>query len=225
MGYNVRNVHAASVTLVPHLNNYSVHEASAMFTDASWTRAIFLRDPLERFVSAYINKGLDKNLIVDKCCTVYHNDSFAACRRAVKTSAEQAFEIMKDCPNGHWLPQSHRIRRKYMQQINFVGRLETVQDDAQRLLRRIGAWEDFGQSGWGPNQTDAIFATRISPNDATTMTGEQKKAAFLGQHHATFASTKLKQHIPPTLYPKLLEYYREDYENPLFHFTIPDLGY
>jgi hypothetical protein len=35
--------------------------------------------------------------------------------------------------------------------------LETAADDARVLLQRIGAWEEYGKSGWGTNGNESIF--------------------------------------------------------------------
>jgi hypothetical protein len=53
------------------------------------------------------------------------------------------------CDDVHWKPQASRLDEKFYPTIDFVGHLETAHDDAKRLLQRIGAWEEFGKSGWG----------------------------------------------------------------------------
>ncbi|KAL7578660.1 hypothetical protein ACA910_009802 [Epithemia clementina (nom. ined.)] len=228
-------IHDPRCNGLKRLGDYDVVQATAIMNSPNWTRAIFLRDPIERFLSAYLNKGLQNDYIIRRCC----RKGDATCKQMVLASAESAFPIMKRCNNDeHWITQSKRISPKYMQQINFIGRIETVQEDSEALLRRIGAWETFGQTGWGPNGTDPIFKPRskeaagnkkpLEPQQKQQKpvhTGNfaQGKHMIDGQNHATHARDKLTQHITPKLYGQLLEYYHEDYENPWFNFSAPKL--
>lgn len=94
---------------------------------------------------------------------------------------------------------------KYWPYINFVGRMETLTEDAKRLLRLVGAWQRFGASGWGKDGKDSIF---------------QSKAGGVGRHHATNARERLKQKISSVELEKAIEnYYAEDFLNPLLNFT------
>jgi hypothetical protein len=76
------------------------------------------------------------------------------------------------------------MEEKYWPYINFIGRMETIQEDATRLLKQVGAWELFGKTGWGANGKDSIF---------------QAKAGGVGRYHATNANSKLKSYFTPEL--------------------------
>ena len=54
-----------------YLSDYSLQEASEMMTSPDWTRAIFVRDPKERFLSAFLDKAISNyGLFTTKyCCT------------------------------------------------------------------------------------------------------------------------------------------------------------
>jgi hypothetical protein len=54
-----------------YLSDYSLQEASEMMTNPEWTKAIFVRDPKERFLSAFLDKGLGNFGIftTEVCCT------------------------------------------------------------------------------------------------------------------------------------------------------------
>ena len=54
--------------------------------------------------------------------------------------------------------------------MNFVGRFETVAVDARRLLQQIGAWDDFGATGWGVDGNETMFESN-SATHATHATG------------------------------------------------------
>ena len=207
-------VHAQAPRELKRLRHYSVEEATHMMTSPLWTRAIFLRDPMERFVSAYLDKAVGKDHYVQHMC----------CRRNVtclalsNQSAEIAFSVMKQCVDVHWAPQSNRISHKYMRQVNFIGRMETMQQDSERLLRRIGAWKQYGTHSTSTTTTNITI-----PSSANTSYIGTNKPRHAGQSHATGASSKMAKHITPKLYQELLEYYRVDYENPYFNFTIPNM--
>ena len=58
-----------------YLYDFPIATANEMMTSPSWTRAIFVRDPIERVLSAYIEKALrtaaDHNYIREHCCKNY----------------------------------------------------------------------------------------------------------------------------------------------------------
>jgi hypothetical protein len=92
------------------------------------------------------------------------------------------------------------MEAKYWPYINFVGHMESVQSDAEQFLRQIGAWDDFGQSGWGSNGTSAIF--------------QSENKGSRGSEHATHAVTKLQRYYTTELAAQVDTYYKEDYRLP-----------
>jgi len=60
-----KNPHAPSKTDgLKHVGHFSRDKQLEMMTSPNWTRAIFVRDPLERTLSAYLDKGLFFNCAV-----------------------------------------------------------------------------------------------------------------------------------------------------------------
>ena len=55
---------------------------------------------------------------------------------------------------------------------NFVGHLETAAIDTKHLLKKVGAWKDFGATGWGRDGTEAIFHSRGTIHHATNTTAQ-----------------------------------------------------
>lgn len=84
---------------------------------------------------------------------------------------------------------------KYWPYINFVGHMENMTDDAEALLRRVGAWEKFGATGWGPSKTEPIFHGRS------------------GRKHATNATQKLRHYLTPSDELILDRWYAPDYNH------------
>ena len=221
------------------LSHYSLEQATDMVNAPDWTKAIFLRDPIERFLSAYLNKIANKgDLHRAACCKDHHggnvsdggeDDPVAACGARMRRSPEEAFPIMRKCWNKHWAPQSSRVSDKYLAKINFFGYMDRMEEDSEALLRQIGAWEEFGQSGWGPNGTDRVFKLRRREEKETeiaaaagsknSLTEIKTNLRMEGQVHSTYAKDQVSEYITPSLRHQLFDYYRSDYENPFFNFT------
>jgi hypothetical protein len=187
----------------PHMNgltylaDYNVTEATEIFTSPEWTRAVFVRDPKERFLSAYLDKVVNsQNIVLGSCC----EDTWD-CASSNTTFAD--FVNMTDtCENEHWSAQNQRLPAKYWQYMNFVGHMESLTVDSERLLRKIGAWEAYGRSGWGSGGNQSIFTDGAGETEA--------------RRHATKANERLRQFYTPELETKLDARFEEDYENAVF---------
>ncbi|CAJ1959390.1 unnamed protein product [Cylindrotheca closterium] len=180
-----------------YLYHYPPGKALEMLTSTNkgWSRAIFVRDPLERLLSAYLDKGKRKNgSYMAKHCNKEHQVDF---------SFEEFVGIVSSsCKHDpHWAPQIQRIDAPFWQHINFVGKFDTLQSDTKKLLNRVGAWEDFGESGWGPNSNETIFS----------------KATHA--RHETGASGHLEEYYNSSWVRKTaLQFYGKDYACPWFKF-------
>ena len=86
--------------------------------------------------------------------------------------------------------------------INFVGHFENRMADTHALLRRIGAFDDFG-FGWDKsNASLAIFETNTAL-------------------HKTGSSKKMDQHYTNAVLKRVFKHYKGDYQMELFNFTSP----
>jgi Sulfotransferase family len=183
-----------------YLYHYNRTKATEMMTSPNWTRAIFLRDPKERFLSAYIDKAVaHPDYLQSKCCAFTRR-----CVNKAKDSISAFLQIIYTCDDAHWRPQWRRMEEKYWPCINFVGRMENVQDDAKRLLKKVGAWERYGRTGWGTKGKDSIF---------------QAEVGDVGRHHATDAKNKLKSYLTPQLETLVEHFYADDYNHSVMNFT------
>lgn len=180
-----------------YLYQYSLEDANAMLTDPTWTKAIFVREPKERFISAYLDKAVSNTYYVQtKCCPVSGD-----CALLAKESPSNFFALTQWCDDSHWQPQTRRLPEKFWKYIDFVGYMDKIATDAEQLLRKIGAWHPYGTTGWGKHGNATIFSTTA------------------GREHATQARKKLQQYLTPTLETQLEEYYARDYSNPHLNFT------
>jgi len=68
--WRTKDPHDVNTNGLRYLHQYSFENASAMLTDPEWTNAIFVREPKERFLSAYLDKGKGREgrYVVRHCC-------------------------------------------------------------------------------------------------------------------------------------------------------------
>jgi len=175
-----------------YLYDFDRERATEMMTSPEWTRALFVRDPKVRFLSAYLDKVMGHaTYLRDKCC--YYTGK---CVHQARESLEGFLQVARFCADAHWQPQSRRMEQKYWPYINFVGHLETMAEDTKRLLEMVGAWDSYGASGWGDNGDEFVF---------------QAKRGGVGRKHATDARKKLRQYMSPELEIQIDQFYADDY--------------
>ena len=215
MGYSDWVTQDGDSTLLPHnadlnglkyLYDYSVEAASEMMTSSEWTRAIMIREPKQRFLSAFLDKAVsnEHKHIIDHCCPEdgsLLNPQF--CLNA-EASSSAFLKLAEICDDDHWRPQHERMESKYWPYIDVVLHVESAFQDTKKLLQRIGAWDDYGASGWGQKGNLPIFGS--------------KETQAAGQH-ATWANWQHWKWYTPDIEEEVERFYRADYENPLFNFT------
>lgn len=99
------------------------------------------------------------------------------------------------------------VAPKYWERINYIGHFETAYEDTQRLLVNLGAWEDYGASGWTgrDGQDGAIFDPRQKALHGTKAQDERSK-----EHYFTATTRQL-----------ILKHYMSDYQSPWLNFRQP----
>ena len=200
MGYDDWQTSSSLDGLV-RLYHYSVSRASKLMTDPGYVRAIFVRDPKERISAAFENENM-KN----QCCVrSTHKES---CWKMLSHFG-QFLDLIHGCDQPHWRPQGKRMEPKYFETLNFVGHMDTLQEDANRLLTLIGAWDKYGTEGWSSTTTTSsssgtssgIFANRSS-------------------HHVTQEGYKFPGMTKCYGEVAVDYFYRSDYSNPKLNLTI-----
>ena len=133
--------HNPAVNQLRYLNQYSKQQAESMLTDPAWTRAIFLREPHERFLSAFLDKAMNNNYVKSKC-------------HALVRTLDQFITVSQSCRDPHWAAQIRRVDAKWIPYINVVGHMNS---ESVRAMLGPDAWEIFGASGWGASGNETIF--------------------------------------------------------------------
>jgi len=159
----------------PRLSMLGPEEVSNMMNSPEWTRAVFLRDPLDRLLSAYLHLFENNTERCEKLFGIAASEmSFSRFVHGV-TGADprcpENLRISKRC-NVHWMPQSYiGHMQEYIQCLNFVGSFNYLEIHSKLLLTHIGAWEKYGASGWGSDGKQRIF----QQNDAVNRRDAQSK--------------------------------------------------
>ena len=219
LDWDTEQPHNPATNGLRYLGHYPPRLQIEFMTSADWTRAIFVRDPLERLLSAYLDKGLKhKDYILRNCCQ--HNMRNQPYQQQCKVLKEISnnhtslpkmeeftFEkfvktYMKQCKDPHWLPQSSRMNPSNWDFINFVGHFDSLAQDAQSLLKRVGAWESFGFDGWGVYQNRSF----LENNDAK---------------HATSSHTRIRKFYTPEIKRLALDYLQADYDLAMLNLERP----
>ena len=69
------NAHDPKVHKIKYLAEYPLEIATAMMTSPAWTRAVFVREPMERVLSSFLDKAVKEDYFVRKCCYNFLNNN------------------------------------------------------------------------------------------------------------------------------------------------------
>ena len=161
--------HDPGINGLTYLTQLPLDEAIKILNDPTYTKVIFLRDPMTRFLSAYLDK-----------IRRHHPNA-----EIQKLSFEEFIsKVERGLKDDHWNPQSHFYDLdKWLPVMDFVGSFESLAEDTEILLRKLGAWEEFGTNGWGEDGASAIF--RGKKNELHSGGADEKMDIFYSN-----ASTK-----------------------------------
>jgi hypothetical protein len=219
--FNWRVPHDPNQNGLKYLYHYGENnplDVLTILTNPNWTRVIFVRDPMERTLSAYLDKAVGEDGIYVKrhCC---NHIASSLCGIKGTSSFLGFLQVINEicCCDNHWEPQSKRIDKQFRPFINFVGKFDTLQYDTKRMLDTLSAnmnnhnssnidlWNQFGSNGWGNNEHSknlSIFAPDTSAK------------------HKTSASDHILEYYNDTnvisLFKKL---YQIDYDDTLLNFS------
>ncbi|CAG2191321.1 CHST9 [Mytilus edulis] len=126
-GLENNEVHHPDFNGLSYLINYKDNEITEMMFDDSWTKAVFVREPRERILSCYLEKGLDNAHMMNNCA------------QTVKSFIE-FLNLTKTCKDPHW---SSQVRApKYFYKNMMIGKMPDILTFTEKLLTKIGAWNE-----------------------------------------------------------------------------------
>lgn len=192
----------------PYYRWYTKHDLEKILVNRSWHKAVFFRDPVERFVSAYRSKCMHSD---------YYDGNYF-CHQAFgsdNASFADAAAAMFDRRN--WTDEDEMVNEHFKRQGSFCGGLhntlqyydtveelkfDTAREKTSKLLRTIGA-----DPAWIQDY-DTLFPP---PN-----------AGLTHSNHTTHTKKHLKEYFPddhPEVLSELFVYYEDDYR--LFNLSRP----
>ncbi|CAG2240590.1 CHST9 [Mytilus edulis] len=126
-GLTHEDIHNPYENGLKYLINFEDKDIISMMYNDSWTKAVFVREPRERILSSYLDKGLNNGFMMVNC------------KRTVKTFSE-FLELAKQCPNAHW--ESQVRAPKYFYKKMMIGKMADISTFTEKLLTKIGAWNE-----------------------------------------------------------------------------------
>lgn len=198
--------------------DYPIDQAQYMMNSNEWTKAVFLREPKERVLSAFLNKYVQGGgrIFAKKCCKKYvkpqsrreeclvHVDKSRKQKR--KDDFSYFLSVSQECKNVHWQTQYEIMDAKWWAKINFVGYLHNAAEDSKKLLQGlksvkdgVSAWDRWGKT-WEFNRTGGFMQT------------------YAANYHATNAREKLMQYYKAEDEKFVDKHWAIEWNQPYYHF-------
>jgi hypothetical protein len=199
-----------------YLADFNLTTANEIMTSPTYTRAVFVRDPKERFLSAYLDKVVQtQHIVLNSCCRLSRD-----CISPNHTTLAQFFQLTQSCSNEHWTSQTSRLpRARLWKQINFVGHMERLADDARTLLTRVGAWDDMVAATIAAGAAGAAASSRNESLQGLLFF-DNRNTNTTALQHATQARTRLRQFYTPELEEAVAQRFHDDYTNEVFQLPL-----
>jgi hypothetical protein len=202
-------------------------KATELFQDPTWTKAVFIRDPAERLLSAYRDKiekrrytkkhfGIDRKRddgsdeplnftefvhLVTDATSMLHLEVRPRQRRGLSWYTEP-----------HWAPQLFTCGLETTFPLyDFVGNLDFLAQHTKALLERVGLWNDFGSQYINADTGEGacvIAPPKVTRSDNVTRGFNQYGATT---HHVTGSRNLHDKYYTPALLAKVKTAYAMDY--------------
>lgn len=186
--WNTLNPYQEDGAGLQFLYTHSLDKASKIMADPAFTKAVFVRDPKERFVSAFKGEIQNHDESVKQTCCAKGED----CLKDAQNIGGFV-ELAQKCLDRHWAPVSSLIDERIIPKIDFVGNYGNIKRDTMRMLEMVDAWDDFGASGWGESGKEAIFDTRednIGTNLTQKLLTEEMKSTLDTYYAGDYSTEK-----------------------------------
>ena len=203
------------------LSDYSLEDAQSMMTDTKWRKAMFVRHPKPRILSAYLDKLVKRNKYFKlHTCPMYAYLSQKNETECIEAADRQDFSFfLKEITtvnheNVHWRSIYSTVDEKWWPWIDEIYDMENLSENVKTFLQSlksnidgVSAWDRIGKTGWSENERDCN-----SVGDSAFM---EKKDT----RHKTNANDKLRRYYTPELEKFIEERYADDLNNPYFQFS------
>jgi len=211
-------IHERSTNNLKYLSDYSLEEAQELMTSSKWTRAIFVRNPKPRILSAFLDKAVSHSAnFRQNICPIFANrgGDYDACIEKHKDFDFFLYNITTNLgQNVHWRSIYSRVDEKWWPWMNYVANMEDLSMDAEHFLKTIksnvdgvSAWERIGKTGWSDNERDC------------NSLGNSPFLAKKDSRHKTNAKDNMRQYYTAKLEKFVEAHYADDFNNPYFKFN------
>mmetsp|Transcript_20456 Transcript_20456/g.56747 ORF Transcript_20456/g.56747 Transcript_20456/m.56747 type:complete len:468 (+) Transcript_20456:118-1521(+) len=194
-------IHDPKMNGILRLTDFRDEVARRIMMDAKWTKAVFVRDPMERLLSGFLDKCREPvGTRYDIHCPFAGEVSFGTFMRYIFGQAAR-HSLGAMAMDEHWRPQ-HMVcdLRSWLPYYQFQGNFSHLREHTKFLLQGTGLFDEFGR-GWG--------------NDSGATDLFEVKADW----HQTSTSDKIKKYYTKELADLARDFYRVDYE--LFELPLP----
>ncbi len=151
----------------PFLKKLGVKRVEQIVNDPAWTKAILLRDPAERLLSAYLDKyiytgGYAANVFREGGRYMPFDEFLGYVLDPNRDTRRPTGLHEKADP--HWRPQ-HLVGpvEKFGPAFTHVGDYHDRRTWIRDVLQSVDGWEFFGRDGWGVDERRAIFESNDHP--------------------------------------------------------------
>jgi len=207
-------LHNPSYNGLTYITDYTMEAAQEMLTSEEWTRAVFVREPKERILSAFLDKAVVNSYYFrNRCCSKLPDPKERTYCNTHNDPKDFPYFLKRtlDCHNKHWNPQAIEIDHKWWKMMNFVGYMDNMSNDAKRLLQKVKnkdgktAWDEYGKTGWGESGQLGFMA-----RDTTAV-------------HSTNAHDKLRKYYTKCEEAFVEKHWALEWEQDAYHFDKIEL--
>jgi len=198
-----------------------------------WTKAVFLRNPAERFLSAYLDKvensklswlrGMPNMTFADFVNFVDdHNVTCQEDRTGPLTQVGMTW-----CMDPHWRPQTWSCGLwELLPHFDFVGSLDSTDRATRALLKKVNLWDSYGKHYIISKETKiGDMICKMHPPHNVGLNAEHKGfqqyyvpitnatggSRLYGHSHKKNSSSKMKEYYTEELLKKVKRLYADDY--------------
>eukprot|EP00977_Amphora_coffeiformis_P006116 scaffold1323_cov160-Amphora_coffeaeformis.AAC.21 len=185
-----------------------------IWNDPSWTRAILIREPTERLLSAFLDKIArrqeGKNVTLEEFVTYLERDGDPVVRHPSRLFSTG----LSWHTDPHWRPQAYScgLALGLLPYFHHVGGLDRVAQHTREILESVGLWETYGRHyRLTPNNTRKVFNPPPFPlNPDQVALGFQQEDEAL-DHHSRGAQDKIHRYYSADLLARVRKLYAMDY--------------
>lgn len=151
--------HNPAANGLTYLWDYPIEKANEIMTSPNWTRAIFVRDPKIRFLSAFLDKSIHNDgwHVIKACCT-----KALECKRIKPTRADVR-KLLEQCHHDHWDSRQSTFHEIWNENLPCCTETKQCKESSNTIEGFLTMIESCHDEHWGKFgsifEGDSIFIT------------------------------------------------------------------